>query len=284
MSQLIIYGDSRNGEIIDGGGRSLTSMNNLISDCIEVKSIKNPDGTYSVPQNITIRNFKIKGSIRVWGLGKNGQGEDVKASSFKENHTEFAQSVAPRNIKFESIEIEAEHRIPLYIAPGCTNITVKNCTFNGNTVATTIYLDCESANNKIINNIFSTENGREAIAIDGSANNLIEGNTFNKAELGGVYLYRNSGEGGTVRHQSPVGNKIANNTFNLKNDILSKFMRILFPTIWIGSRSKFMQYFYTYRHEDDGYLFGSSVDNNDLAKDNIVENNGRIIVRDWQLT
>jgi parallel beta-helix repeat protein len=279
MSILVIDSTIFNNQTIDGKGQVLTG-----DDCLVVKSKQDKNGKWLIPENITIKNFKVKGSIRIVGLGINGEAELVRLSSYNKNHTEYCQKVAPKNIVFDNIIIEANKRIPFYVAPGCTNITLQNSVFEGWSEATAIYLCCESANNKIFNNVFRTKTKRETIAIDGSAYNLIENNTFEYLNYGGIYVYRNSGEGRTVRHQTPSYNKIINNTFSQNNSLLAKLKRIIYPTVWLGSRSYFIQYFIKFRNDDKGYAFGSSVNNTDHANNNIVESNQpkNIYIRNWQ--
>jgi hypothetical protein len=280
MAVLIIDGTTFNGQTIDGAGQTLTG-----NDCLLVKSKQNKDGSWAVPENITIKNFKIQdGSIRLIGLGINGEAKLVRQSSYNKNHTECSQKVAPKNIVFDNITVKANKRIPFYVAPGCTNITLQNSILAGQSEATCVYLCCESANNKIINNMLRTKTKREAIAIDGSAHNLIENNTFEFLDYGGVFVYRNSGEGGTVRHQLPSYNRITNNIFNVKNTLLAKIKRFIYPTVWLGSRSYFIQYFIKFRNDDKGYPFGSSVNNSDCASNNVVEGNKLeyIRIRNWQ--
>jgi parallel beta-helix repeat protein len=78
------------------------------------------------------------------------------------------------------------------------------------------------------NNTFDiTSASREIIAVDGSANNQLLTNTIKKPPNGGIYLYRNCGEGGTVRHQSPQNNFIAGNTIDNTGGY----------GIWLGSRN-----------------------------------------------
>ena len=222
-------------------------------------------------RNVTIKNCKLKGSIRVLGLGMNGEDENVKNSSYKAGHTERAQAAAPSNVLLSNLTIEGVQRIPLYLAPGVTKVTIENSKFIGNTVSTVIYLDAESAYNTIRNNTFNVEGNftlkqfrvREVIAVDGSAHNQITGNTFEKAVGGGVYLYRNCGEGGTVRHQSPQYNVIENNNFNLSGLNWGNY------GIWLGSRNGNRNYC----SADDGHKFGSSIDNGDFADFNMVKGN-----------
>lgn len=222
-------------------------------------------------KDVTVKNCKLKGSIRVLGLGMNGEAEEVKKSSYKAGHTERAQAAAPSNVLLSNLTIEGVQRIPLYLAPGVTRVTIENSKFIGNTVSTVIYLDAESAHNTIRNNTFNVEGNftlkqfrvREVIAVDGSAHNQISSNTFEKAVGGGVYLYRNCGEGGTVRHQSPQYNVIEKNTFNLSGLQWGNY------GIWLGSRDGNRNYC----SADDGYNFGSSIDNGDFADYNTVRGN-----------
>ena len=85
----------------------------------------------------------------------NGEDEKVKESSYKAGHTERAQAAAPSNVLLSNLTIEGVQRVPLYLAPGVTKVTIKNSKFIGNTVSTVIYLDAESAYNTIRNNTFN---------------------------------------------------------------------------------------------------------------------------------
>ena len=283
MNKLIIEGNNYNNQVIDGNGRILEG-----NDCLCVKSIQK-NGKWLVPENITIKNFIVKGSVRIIGLGINGEGKLVRESSKNKNHTEYSQSVATKNIVFDNIKIEANKRTPFYVAPGCTRITLENSELTGFAESVAVYLDCESAYNTIQNNTFKTKTKREAIAVDGSAYNIIQNNTFEFLDFGGIYLYRNLGEGGTIRHQTPSFNKILNNTFKYSNTIPDKLNQIIHPAIWMGSRSKFIKYFYMsgkkFKDRDTSKPFGSSENPNDLASNNIVKGNKpkNLFVRDWQV-
>jgi parallel beta-helix repeat protein len=224
---------------------------------------KDMEKGWDVPERITIRNGSIRGSIRIYGLGVNGEAAKVRESSHREGHTARARAAAPRVILLEDLKIEADHRIPLYLGPGVTGITVKNCTFTGWSASTTVYLDAESGGNRIEGCTFNVCSGREVMAVDGSATNTIVGNRFFQASYGGIYLYRNCGEGGTVRHQAPQGNVIEKNFFNMKD------LRSGSYGVWLGSR----QGRRSYCEDDSGYPFGSSIDNRDFADHNILRGN-----------
>lgn len=230
-----------------------------------IRSRKTSTG-WEQTENVTIKNCTIKGGIRIIGMGRNGQAADVKSSSISLGHIERAQAVAPTNVTLSNVIIETHEGLTLlYAAPGTTHLTVENSIFQGENTGSDpiVYLDAESGHNVFRNNIFRAKSNREVIACDGSAYNLFEYNTFEVITKGGIYLYRNCGEGGTVRHQTPQHNTIKNNTFNLKS------LAWLNYGVWLGSRNGNK----SYCDDDAGYPFGSSVDNRDFADNNIVINN-----------
>lgn len=210
--------------------------------------------------NVVIKHCQINGSIRTVGLGHNGEAKRVKASSILPNHTQRAQAAAPKNTVLYDLTITGYGRIPLYLGPGTTRFTIYDSTINGHSNSVALYLDAESGYNIIRNNDFSLlTNTREVIALDGSANNQLLANNINNAGNGGIYLYRNCGEGGTVRHQSPQNNFISGNTIHNTGGY----------GIWLGSRNggRF------YCNADDGFPFGSSKDNRDFAHNNVIKRN-----------
>ena len=210
--------------------------------------------------NITIKRCKINGSIRTIGLGHNGEAPGVKASSAKAGHTARAQAAAPKGTVLYAVTITGYGRIPLYLGPGTTRLTMYDSTIKGRSDSVALYLDAESGINIIRNNTFDINGAsREIIALDGSANNQLLTNAIKQASNGGIYLYRNCGEGGTVRHQTPQNNFIAGNTINNTGGY----------GIWLGSRNGGR----LYCRDDAGFPFGSSKDNGDFADNNTVRDN-----------
>lgn len=259
LEKYEITGRSHNGSVIDLQG---CCFNDGKPTEIVIRSVRTPEG-WEVPENLTIRNGRLRGGIRIMGLGANGEAPLVRESSHRLGHTGRAQAAAPRGIVLESLQIEADHRIPLYLGPGVTGVKVRNCEFTGLSASVVLYLDAESARNAVENCTFDVRAGREVLAVDGSADNAIVGNRFARAAYGGIYLYRNCGEGGTVRHQTPRENRIERNFFNLSG------LRPASYGVWLGSR----QGRRSYCEEDAGYDFGSSIDNRDFADDNTVADN-----------
>jgi len=232
--------------------------------------IKGPVG------NVTLKNFTLKGRLRLIGFGKNGEAEEVRLSSLALDHTKRARDAAPHHVMLERIKFTPENQTPLYLSPGCTYVTVKDCLFAGTSSSIALYLDAESGYNHIVNNTFRTlcGDGREVIAVDGSAYNIIEQNRFEQCKYGGIYLYRNCGQGGTVRHQKPVFNLIKNNEFDLHGMSLVR-PKIVWPKVEVpygivlGSR----QGDRVFCSADDGYDFGSSKNDGDFARNNTVSGN-----------
>lgn len=271
--QIVIEGDSGSGVKLNCNGGSispnLTWARNKSSDLKDSIIIRSNQTTgtrrssWRAPDNVTVSNCTVNGSIRIYGLGENGQSENVKESGYSRDHTYNAQAAAPRKINLDHLRIKANGRIPLYVSPGVTFLTLSNSTITGKSDSTAIYLDAESANNTIKNNLFElSTKSREMIAIDGSANNEIVNNEFNNISHGGIYVYRNCGEGGAIRHQKPQHNLIEGNTFSFHSSKAK-------PAVWLGQRMGKQKYC----SADRGYVFGSSISNADFADNNTVVNN-----------
>jgi len=262
---IAFSGSAASGAVLDCNGATLDGS---VADArtVIVRSILKPDGSWDVPANIQIRNCTIKGDVRIQGLGANGQGDQVRISSLKPGHTQRAQADAPVNVTLDNITFVANGGIPLYAAPGVTGMTVRNSRFTGSTTGTAIYLDAESARNSISANTFDIRTTvRELIAVDGSAENRIEGNTFVNPVKGGIFLYRNCGEGGTVRQQKPERNVITGNTFKYADATNAR------PAVWLGSR-RGLSLFNSYCMTSSSTFLGS-LDHRDGAQNNTVTGN-----------
>lgn len=259
MERVVLEGHAATGMVIDCGGAWFND--GKLTELV-IRSRETAAGCER-PENVVVRNCRIRGSIRIMGMGRNGEGDVVRASSTSPGHTERAQAAAPTNILISDVEIEADYRIPLYVAPGVTHVTLERSRITGWGCSTAVYLDCETGGNVIRGNTFTMRQSREVIAIDGSAGNRIEGNRFENLAFGGIYLYRNCGEAGTVRHQTPHGNVIEGNVFDTRALSSSDC------AIWLGSRNGRS----SYCDQDAGYPFGSSSDDRDFADDNEVRNN-----------
>ena len=267
LRRVVIEGAEASGAEIDCAGATIGRSEPapaLAAFALEIRARPpaGAGGAWSRPKGVSLRNCRILGHVRIWGMGLNGQGAAVKASSHGLGHTERAQAAAPTEITIRDSTITALGHIPLYLAPGVTRFTLQGSTLDGRSGADAIYLDAESADNVIADNTIAVALGREAIAVDGSARNRITGNRIALNGQGGVRLYRNCGEGGTVRHQTPSDNVVTGNTFTGGG--------LFAPAaIVVNSRGGWR----LYCSQDSGYPFGSSRDDSDGGTGNVVEPN-----------
>ena len=219
---------------------------------------------WSRPTDIRIQNCVIHGAVRVWGMGADGRYDDLRASSRTADHTATTQGAAPSHIELDRVTIVGTGSIPLYVGPGVTRLSLTRSTLTGRSDATALYLDAESADNRIENNAIAVATRREVIAIDGSARNRITGNRIHLKGRPGVFLYRNCGERGVIRHQTPSDNQITDNVF-------ARAARLRPQLVVAGAREGRR----SYCGADRGYPWGSSADDGDRATGNVVARNAR---------
>jgi hypothetical protein len=247
---------------------------------------------FTRPSFIRIKDCIIFGSVRVWGMSRaNGTPFTVantglfsitiipfRISSQSLGHTERARDNAPAHIVFDNLTITGLGRVPLYFSPGVNNSMIINSDIVGKSDSVAIYLDAESYMNTIKNNYIDVKTSREVLAIDGSSFNHIVNNRFSGLNNGGIYLYRNCGEEGTVRHATPSHNQIINNTFYYKKYDGPK------PSVYFGYRNgqthaqtvnNWIENLFadSYCPDDDGYDFGSSLSDYDYATHNVFMQN-----------
>lgn len=268
--RILIEGAESAGASLDCAGGSVGQAGRETTPrapTIAVWSQQEADGRFSRPRDIAIRRCVIHGAVRIWGMGAGGAMSDLRDSSRRPDHTAAAQGAAPTNVRLEDVTLAATGSIPLYVGPGVTGVTVRRARFTGRSVSTAVYLDAESADNLLADSHFDLRAGRELVAVDGSARNRITGNRFalNGGLLGGrggVFLYRNCGEDGVIRHQTPSHNLIANNVFTGAGWLRPR-------AVVVGAREGNRRYC----GDDAGWPFGSSVDDGDHATANVVRDN-----------
>ena len=164
-------------------------------------------------ENCVFRNFESNGIRITWA------GKDAKKG---ENHEEIYAN-SPTNIVIEKVTIIDSGNVGIYIDDYVTDVVVQNSVIQ-RTTGVGIYLEHSSKRNKIVSNRL-LGNGyrldkvpREAIAVDSSAENVIEGNTFKDNAAGGIFLYKNCSERissgvQAIRWQPSNDNIIRNNLF-----------------------------------------------------------------------
>jgi hypothetical protein len=268
LRRVLIEGSEASGAGIDCGGTGIgrpgaRTTTQAPTVAIWSRRIDGAEPHWSRPTDVFLRNCTIHGAIRIWGMGVGGRIDDLRTSSRTSGHTAAAQAAGPSHISLTNLTFAATGSIPLYIGPGVTAVTVEGGRFNGRSDSTAIYLDAESARNSLRNLTFDVRTPREIIAVDGSARNSIVGNRFALGGQGGVFLYRNCGEDGVIRHQTPSENVITDNVFTGASMLRPR-------TVVVGAREGGRRYC----GDDRGWPFGSSLDDGDHATRNIVARNG----------
>jgi hypothetical protein len=264
---VLIEGAEASGAGVDCGGGAIGRQDRQVTNAtptiaIRSRRLAGPPVSWSAPTDITFKDCTVFGMVRVFGMGANYHSEDSRVSSRQPGHTERAQRAAPKRLTFDDVTFFATAGVPLYVGPGTTNVRVSDSRFYGHSTGTAVYLDAETADNVIERTMFNlSTDGREMIAVDGSAYNRIVGNIFNLAGRRGVLLYRNCGEAGIIRHQTPSENVIEDNTFHQA--------RSSSETVIVGSREGRQ----SFCDADAGYDLGSSMDDGDHATGNIVRRN-----------
>ena len=268
--RVLIEGAEASGAGLDCGGGSIgrpgertTTQTPTIA--VWSRRLEGPTPRWSKPTDIAIRRCTVHGAVRIWGMGVGGRIDDLRASSRTAGHSRAARDAAPSHVTLDTVTFAATGSIPLYVGPGVTRTKVTGSRFTGRSDATAVYLDAESRQTEIIDVTFDVRTGREIIAIDGSAANLVTASRFALNGRGGVFLYRNCGEDGVIRHQTPSDNVVADNIFSGAGWLNPRL-------VVVGAREGGR----TYCSDDRGWPFGSSVDDGDHAERNVVYRNRRL--------
>lgn len=260
---VLIEGAEASGVSLDCAGGTIEAPGQPTSQAPTVAIWSRRDGAvWSRPVDVSITNCTVVGNVRIWGMGAGGSMSDLKASSRTPGHTVAAQSAAPLNVVLERVRFRGVGTIPLYVGPGVTRTTVREAIFTGRSISTAVYLDAESAGAVIEDSLFDIRTGREQIAVDGSGANRIVRNRFALGGRGGVFLYRNCGEDGVIRHQTPSYNQITDNDF-------SGAFWLRPRAVVVGAREGNRRYC----GDDAGWPFGSSADDGDGAVGNLAARN-----------
>jgi hypothetical protein len=237
-----------------------------------VSTPTDPDPKTGLPrwvptQRVAIRHCKIIGSVKIYGA----IGEPVENSG-RADWVTRVRSHAPRHIVFDDVTITGVKGSEnlLYLFSGVAHFQLLNSWIRSEpgvaVDGVNVYLDSESFGNTFRNNrIEAQTRHREVMSLDASSSNTIVDNVFSALSNGGIYLYRNCGEGGAVRHSTPSGNHIINNVFyydKYTGDNAAIHVAQRNGTCCKNDCSK-----------DKGYPFGSSVSDFDHAQFNVVMQN-----------
>jgi len=189
-------------------------------------------------RNITVKNCHLKNYVRgirvAFGMSA-ATLYDLRNNVNVEALENHLRTISPANIRVEHSTIDFSHKDGVYVGRFVNGFVLDHSSVNSTGVVG-LYLDSGSSNSLIKNSTF-TKNGysryviqinsiekelkdysREAIAIDSSFNNRIEGNTFSLNSRGAVFLYKNCNEfhkdpNQIPRYQSADGNIIKGNIF-----------------------------------------------------------------------
>ncbi len=260
--QIIIEGSASNGLIMNCNGATI--VNNFDDEyIISVQSRVtwvNGERNYDPVENVTVKNCDVFGRIGVQG---NRAYLDIDKTA---NAVQTLRAQAPDNITFDNIEVTTTSRVGIYVRRGVKRFKLKNSYLGGTSSAPALYLGAESTGAVITDNYFwmrGNQSDREQLAVDASDYNQIKRNTFKGLHRGGIYLYRNCGEGGEIRHTTPSHNEIEDNDFYYENYSGSN------KAVDVGSRGGTQGYC----NQDDGYPYGSSASDLDHATFNTVAYN-----------
>ena len=260
---ILFEGAEASGASLDCGGGTIRAPGEPTSQSPTVAIWSRREGRgWSRPVDVAITDCAVVGNVRIWGMGAGRSMSALKPSSRTAGHTIAAQSAAPMNVVLDGVRFQGVGTIPLYVGPGVTRTTVRRAVFTGRSTSTAVYLDAESAGAVIEDSLFDIRTGREQIAVDGSGANRIVRNRFELNGRGGVFLYRNCGEDGVIRHQTPSYNQITDNDFSGASWLRPR-------AVVMGAREGNRRYC----GDDAGWPFGSSADDGDHATGNLVARN-----------
>jgi hypothetical protein len=265
IKTMLLEGSAATGATIQCHG---ASVGNIEIRSGRQVSLVNGATIFDPPERINIQNCHINGHIRITGMTT----EDIIPASKQADFTQLARQNAPKHIWLNNVLITANKSwplsIPLYISPGVSDVHLLNSTLKGSSSSVAIYLDAESTQNEIRANHIEVKTGREVIAIDGSSHNIIADNYFSGLSKGGIYLYRNCGERGAIRHATPSDNLINGNYFYYDHYWGEH------PSIFVGARNGRASYCKPIvQANGQPYPFGSSLSPLDFAQRNQISNN-----------
>lgn len=210
-----------NGAVFDGHGTLKIGLN--------IDSLGKPLKGVTV-KNCTFQNY-ARGVLVGWS------GKD--ASKQPQQHA-FLYAHTPQDIRLEHITVLHPRDVGIYMDDYVQHVVIDHAVVRDSGMAG-IYLEHSSRYIALRNSVVSDSgrgnrqgvpNRREALAIDSSAHDIVEGNTFENNTSGGIFLYRNCWEhaddpssGSVYRWQHSDFNLIRDNIF--RNEPIG---------VWIASR------------------------------------------------
>lgn len=229
------------------------------------------DGVSISSQGRQLRNVSVS-NCNVKNFSNNGVAVRSGVPDFKRSgDRDHNYDISPSGVVLSHLHIENSGGVGVYLYSYVSNVTLRESVVERSR-GVGVYLEQSSRENKLINNIIKN-NGemagpksgqREGVAVDSSAKNLIEGNSFIGNSAGGIFLYKNCGENfskgmAVLRWQPSNENVVRNNKFVGES-----------VGVWIASRQG-----RDLSHRDcgDPSLDGGGKFYRDYADHNIVEDN-----------
>ncbi|MGV2139436.1 right-handed parallel beta-helix repeat-containing protein [Agrobacterium tumefaciens] len=183
------------------------------------------DGSGSLIKNCKIQNFAfgIYLNRRAWSKPR-PNAECIAYPEFSDDNAKIARTpslngmlggrdkrygYSAADVTVRNVEISKVKDSGIFVNEYAQNWLIEDAGIRANSVG--IYLERESRQNRIITSTIAS-NGNVGIAIDASANNLIEDNVIENNGGIGVALYKNCGESrGVTRYQHTNGNILRHN-------------------------------------------------------------------------
>ncbi len=239
ITKLVRFiGSDSSGVTFDCNGARIFPLQPLISShslrvATKITTVNGVE-VYDRPENITIKNCDVYGTVRIHGSGYNPNDLNDYKNNAGPDWVLDVRNTSARNVTFDNVDITNYwHKDALYFGEGVTYITYKNSRIFNQTQGVAVYFGFETAYNTLENNeIYNrSSNDREIVAVDASEYNVITRNWLDGVNNGGIYLYRNCGEGGAVKYTGPRHNEISHNMLYYKNYSGSN------PGIYVGERT-----------------------------------------------
>jgi len=269
--RIVVAGSAASGITIDCNGAKIDGgpgMYHYGHTMLDIHSKPPAEPVYDTwtdrPTNVTIRDCHIIGGVRIYGMGFNANQANVVQASYLPDYVTQVRDSAPTGITLDTVHITGDPYTPLYVGPGVSHLTVVDSIIDGKANHAGVYLEAETINNVFKRDkIWVDTTGAPQINVDGSSSNRFIDNTFGALRNGGIYLYRNCGQAGTIRHSTPSNNLIINNTFLYDQYTGSN------PAVFVGSRNGTAGYC----DQDSRGFVGSAIDDRSYARFNVVMGN-----------
>jgi len=216
-------------------GTTVITGSNLVLDCRGATL----DGEYKVPRTLVVGGQRGVSQVQIRNCnvtGARGNGVYIGSTVTSVRIVQPGggrpdSNLLPQHVTLQNVTSRRNSGGGVYIDGYVDDTTVLDSLVEENG-SIGIYLDHDSrrsriANTRVLRNGFGNEGDvpfarertREGIAIDSSADNIIEGNTIVGNKAGGIFLYRNCGErpndpDAFLRVQPSTNNTIRNNTID----------------------------------------------------------------------